>query len=183
MAVPPRRIVETDRLILREIVPSDAEEFFKLNSDPAVTRYTGDGGTETVEEMRRGLEERPIRDYRVHGYGRWAAIWKANDRLIGMAGLKFLEELNDVDIGYRFFPEYWGQGLATEAARACVDYGFNVLRLPHILGLVESENVASVRVLTKLGFVYDQMIDYRSEMVAKYVLQSSAYAAMERRSP
>ena len=90
--------------------------------------------------------------------------------LIGFAGLKYLDDLRDVDLGYRFRSAWWGRGLATEASRAVVEYGFQTVALPHILGLVEPENTRSVRVLSKLGFRYEGMIDYRSQRVARYLL-------------
>ncbi len=88
-----------------------------------------------------------------------------------MAGLKYLDDWQEVDLGYRLLPKYWGLGLATEASRACIDYGFHTLRLPRILGLVDPENVRSVRVLQKLGFVFDRMIEYRSQQAAKYLIR------------
>lgn len=82
-------------------------------------------------------------------------------RLIGFCGLKYLDDLNAVDVGYRFLPEYWGRGLATEACLASVSFGFEVLKLDRIIGLVLPDNVASIRVLEKVGmrlegeFTYD----------------------------
>ena len=66
------------------------------------------------------LCKHPIADYRKHGFGRWGVVLKATGRLIGFAGLKYLDELREVDVGYRLLPEYWGMGLATEAAQASV---------------------------------------------------------------
>src|SRR5580698_2521943 len=103
-------ILETDRLLLREFVLDDVEEFFRMVSDPDVTRYTGDGG-KTLEDARKGLEERVFQDYVKHGYGRWAAVFKLTGKVIGFAGLKYLDDVGEVDLGYRFFKEYWGKGL------------------------------------------------------------------------
>ena len=169
-------ILETERLWLREFVPDDAQACFELNRHPQVVRYTGESSPSSVEEVRQGLCNRPILDYRKHGFGRWAAILKETGELIGMAGLKFLDDLQEVDLGYRLLPKYWGLGLATEAARSCVDHGFDTLRLPRILGLVDPENIRSVRVLQKLGFVFDSVIGYGSQPAAKYVLERAAVA-------
>lgn len=165
-------LLQTSRLVLREFTVADAEAYFLLNSDPEVIRYTGDPGVRDLAEARQVLIERPIADYRKHGYGRWACIAKATGELIGFAGLKYLEELQDVDLGYRLQPAWWGRGLATEASRAVVDYGFQTLALPHILGLADPENIRSVRVLGKLGFRYEGMIDYWSQRVGRYVLDN-----------
>ena len=163
-------ILETDRLVLREFTLDDAEAFFLLNSDPEVLRYTGDPGVRDLAEARQVLLERPIADYRKHGYGRWACVEKATGELIGFVGLKYLDELRDVDLGYRFRPAWWGRGLATEASRPVLEYGFQTLALPHILGLVNPEHSRSVRVLTKLGFRDDGLMEYFGQQMARYVI-------------
>src|SRR5262249_33667778 len=111
-------------------------------------------------------------DYAVHGFGRWAVILKETGRLIGFNGLKYLDELGEVDLGYRFLPEYWGRGLATETGLPCVQYGFEKIGLKRILGLVDPPNKASSRVLEKLGFVFDATIEYRGQIVEQYVVNS-----------
>jgi [ribosomal protein S5]-alanine N-acetyltransferase len=173
MTRPERLILQTERLWLREFVPEDAQACFELNSIPEVLKYTGETSPGSVEEVRQGLCDRPILDYQKHGFGRWAVILKETGELIGMAGLKHLDELQEVDLGYRLLPKYWGLGLATEASLFCIDYGFGKLQLPRILGLVDPENVRSVRVLQKLRFVFDSMIEYRSQQAAKYLIDLS----------
>jgi RimJ/RimL family protein N-acetyltransferase len=139
-------------------------------SDPDVTRYTGDGG-KTLEEARRGLEERVFQDYRHYGYGRWAAVYKPTGKVIGFAGLKYLDDVGEVDLGYRFFKEYWGRGLATEASRAILTHGFGTLRLQRVIGIADVENKASMRVLEKVGFTLEKLTSYRGHDVAWYVLE------------
>jgi RimJ/RimL family protein N-acetyltransferase len=162
-----KTILETERLLLREFVLDDAEDFFRMVSDPDVIRYVGEGA-KTIEEARKGLEERPIQDYRKHGYGRWAAVYKPNGKVIGFAGLKYLDDVKEVDLGYRFFKEYWGQGIATEASRAIVAYGFDVLRLPRLAAVANIENKASIRVLEKVGFRFEKFGTYEGHEVAWY---------------
>lgn len=91
-------IIETERLIVREYVEDDAEAFFRLNSDPEVLRFVPDAGLANVEEARKILMEHPIADYRKHGFGRGACILKSTGENIGFAGLKYLEELGEVDV-------------------------------------------------------------------------------------
>jgi [ribosomal protein S5]-alanine N-acetyltransferase len=165
-----KTILETDRLLLREFVMDDVEDFFRMVSDPEVTRYTGDGG-KTLEEARKGLEERLLRDYRKYGHGRWAAVYKPTGKVIGFAGLKYLEDVNEVDLGYRFFKEHWGKGLATEASRAVLAYGFGALRLQRIIGIADIENKASIRVLEKVGFRFEKLTIYREHEVAWYAIE------------
>src|SRR5437868_12292926 len=128
-----KTILETERLVLREFDEDDAAAFYVLGSDPAITRYTGDGGLTSVEQALEVLRAHPLADYQKHGFGRWACVHKASGGVIGFAGLKYLEELEEVDIGYRFLPAYWGLGLATEAARAVLNHGFTRLGLGRIV--------------------------------------------------
>lgn len=167
--------IQTSRLTLREFTIADAEAFFLLNSDPEVLRYTGDPGVRDVAEARKVLLERPIADYQKHGYGRWACTDKATGELIGFVGLKYLDELHDVDLGYRFRPAWWGRGLATEASRPVLEYGFQTLALPQILGLVKPEHTRSVRVLTKLGFCDGGLMEYFGQQVARYVIDRESF--------
>ena len=109
-------ILETDRLLLREFVEDDAESFFKLNTDPEVMRFVPDKPLLNVEQARQTLIDHPIADYRRYGFGRGACILKSTGEQIGFAGLKYLDELGEVDVAYRLLPAHWGQGLATEVA-------------------------------------------------------------------
>src|SRR5437016_752868 len=105
-------VLETERLILRRYVEDDAEAVYELNRDPEVIRYTGDRGLASIEEARAMLRGRTLADYEKYGFGRWACVHKEEDKVIGFAGLKFLEDLQEVDIGYRLMRAYWGRGLA-----------------------------------------------------------------------
>lgn len=98
-------MIKTDRLILRKFTLDDVEGYFRLNSDPDVARYTGNKPFESLEESRNTLLRAPLRDYEIYGYGRLACVEKTSGELIGFAGLKYLPELGEVDLGYRFLPE------------------------------------------------------------------------------
>src|SRR5262249_8110165 len=113
-------VLQTERLLLREFVEADAEAFLALGSDPAVNRYTGDPGLASLEQALEIMRAYPMADYQRHGYGRWACVLKETGQVIGFAGLKYLPELDEVDLGYRLLAAYWGRGLATEASRACL---------------------------------------------------------------
>lgn len=145
----------TDRLELRRFSLDDAEAYWPLVSDPEVLRYTGEAPLRSVAEVRRLLDARPLRDYAVHGYGRLACIERASGELVGFCGLKYLDDLQETDIGYRFLPRCWGRGYASESAQAVMRHGEERLRLRRIIGLVEPGNTASVRVLQKLGLALE----------------------------
>lgn len=150
-------ITATDRLLIREFTPDDAESFFAWNSDPEVMRHVGEPPSESVEQVREKILSYP--DYRERGYGRWAVVYKADDRVIGFNGLKYLPEIAAVDLGYRFLKQYWGRGIATESSRAVLEYGFTVLQMDTIIGLAVSENQGSIHVLQKLGMRFTGMND------------------------
>lgn len=167
-------ILETQRVLLREFDEGDVEAFYTLGSDPAIIRYTGDpgGGLKSFEHALEILRSRPIADYQKHGFGRLACVHKEDGVVIGFSGLKYLDDLGEVDIGYRFLPRYWGAGLATEAGRVVLADGFGRLGLKRIIGLVVPEHEASVRVLKKLGLTFGEMIEYRGQTVAWYVIEA-----------
>jgi len=143
-------------LILRRFTADDAEEYFPLVSHHDVVRYTGEPAKKSVAEARKILLERPIHDYELHGYGRMAVIEKSSGRLIGFSGLKYLDELKDVDIGYRFLPDCWGKGYATESARALMHDGIREFHFKRIIGMAQPENVDSTNVLKKLGLKFER---------------------------
>ncbi len=157
---------ETERLVLRAATPADAEAVFAFNTHPEVMRYTGEPMPRSVKDVRDMLAAYP--DFERHGYGRWLCVEKKSSRVIGFAGLKVLEELGEVDLGYRLLPEFWGRGLATEAASACVGFGLDGLRLKSIIGLVLPENLASIRVLEKVGMTFDGATSYGGDPCLRY---------------
>ena len=149
-----KHILETSRLILRELDSKDAKNFYDLNSNPNVIKYTGNSAFKNVEEAKEFLEN--YTDYKFNGYGRWAVILKTTDKFIGWCGLKIDELENETDIGFRFFEEEWNKGYATESAIACIHYGFEKLKLKRIIGRAMKENVGSIKVLEKIGLEYEK---------------------------
>lgn len=165
-----KMIIETDRLLIREFVEDDAEAFFSFNSDPEVMRFTGEPPSTSVDLVKKQIRDYP--DYRLHGYGRWAVVYKPDRRVVGFNGLKFLEDLQEVDLGYRLRSDYWGRGIATESSMAVLRYGFEDLGLKRIIGLVLPENLASIRVLEKIGMRFDGMIDFCGERAQRWAVES-----------
>ncbi len=126
------RIIETERLYLREMALSDAENAYLLNLDPEVTKYTGDIAFESVNAAKHFLEN--YNHYTKYGFGRWAVINKNDEGFLGWCGLKYSPDTNEYDIGFRLFRNSWNKGYATEAARACLQYGFEKLKINKIVG-------------------------------------------------
>lgn len=153
-----KKILETDRLLLRELSIDDAANFHALNENPNVIQFTGDKPFEDVEEARIFLGN--YKDYERNGYGRWAVINKVDNEFLGWCGLKYDASKDETDIGFRFFQKHWNKGFATESAMACLNYGFSLLGIQTIVGRAMSENVASIKVLQKLGLTFDREFDF-----------------------
>lgn len=144
-------VIETKRLRLREFDMSDASAFYALNADPKVLQNTGDKPFKTVEEAGQLIVN--YDQYKQHGFGRWTVVSQETHEVLGWCGLKKHKE-GFVDIGFRFFKKYWGKGYATEAAQACLEYGFNQKHVDEIIGRTSEENKASIRILEKIGLKY-----------------------------
>lgn len=143
--------LKTDRLILRRFVESDFRFLLDLNSDPEVMRYTGEKHLKSEEEAK-ALIQRIIQQFEEKRMSRFVVTHQETLEPLGWCGLKWHPDEQEVDLGYRFFQKHWGSGYATEASRACLEYGFNILALPKIVAHAETNNTGSVRVLEKLGF-------------------------------
>jgi RimJ/RimL family protein N-acetyltransferase len=151
-------VIETERLFLREFLPSDDNDFFEMDSNPEVHKYLGNNPIQSIEQAHEVIAN--IRQqYIDNGIGRWAAIEKVTGNFIGWSGLKFIKEvennhINFYDVGYRLNLKYWGKGYATESAKAAIHYGFNQLNLNEIIGTANVENIKSRRALEKCGLKY-----------------------------
>lgn len=159
---------DTDRLQHRAFTVDDAEAFFSLNGNPEVMRFTGEPPMLSIDAAREAIVNYP--DFDTVGFGRWACVLKATHTVIGFCGLKRLPDLDEVDLGYRLLPEYWGRGLATEASAACLEFGFSTLGLDRIIGLVLPENLASIRVLEKVGMRPDGEVRYSGLIARRYAI-------------
>jgi ribosomal-protein-alanine N-acetyltransferase len=146
--------LETERLILRWFTVDDIDVFNELGTNPQIIRYVGNQPFASFDVAKQTLTATALNDYATYGYGRFACVWKYTGRVIGFCGPKFLPDTGDVDLGYRFLPNFWGRGLATESSLASIDYARDQLGLQRLVGWVHPENVASARVLTKLGFSF-----------------------------
>ena len=164
-----KKILETERLLLRELNSNDAENFYNLNLNPNVIKYTGNSAFKNISEAREFLEN--YKDYKLNGYGRWAVVNKLDEKFIGWCGLKFGEMENETDIGFRFFEEEWNKGYATESAKACLNYGFENLNLKRIIGRAMKENNGSIKVLEKIGLEYEKDVIFDGKDAVIYKIE------------
>ena len=146
--------VETQRLLLRGWRDEDLEPYARMCADPEVMRFIGDGSILT-REGSEGQISRFLRHWDERGFGLWALEEKGGGAFVGFAGLAHQEDWvegeHKTEVGWRLDRSFWGRGLATEAARASVAYGFETLGLERIISIIQPENPASRRVAEKAG--------------------------------
>ncbi|HEV8083468.1 MAG TPA: GNAT family N-acetyltransferase [Chitinophagaceae bacterium] len=153
-------IFETPRLILSRFTIADAPLIFLLNSDPEVLKYVHEPVLENEDHAKKIIENIILPQYK-NNLGRWAVYTKNDNAFIGWCGLKHMPDPCIIDLGYRFLKNSWGKGYATEAARHTLQYGFRNLYIDIITGRAHIENVASQKVLKKIGMKYirDELVD------------------------
>lgn len=150
--------LETERLILRELNEADAEFILELVNDPDWIRYIGDRDIRTVEAARDYLIEGPMASYAQNGFGLWLVQLK-DATPIGMCGLIDREGLDDVDLGFAFMPAFRSQGYANESASIVIEYAKSSSGLKQLAAITDRDNAPSIKLLEKLGFQFDKMID------------------------
>lgn len=145
-------ILTTARLSLRELEENEADAscLVRLNANPNVTRYLGEGPV-TVAEALGIIRERLVKQYRAYGVGRWGVYRREDGEFIGWAGFKWEPEHAHYDLGYRFFEDVWGQGYGLEAASACLAWADRELAGKRIIGRAHPDNLASLRILERIG--------------------------------
>lgn len=142
--------LQTDRLALRRFTPKDYDWLVWMYDDPDVMRYGG--GVKTPEQVQVVMRERILDYYDAHpGLGVWQTVERATGTPIGFHVLNNIQGESIIQVGYFLVKSAWGRGYATEMAHAVLRHGFVTLALPSIAGMAEHENVASHRVLTKIG--------------------------------
>jgi ribosomal-protein-alanine N-acetyltransferase len=169
------------RLLFVQLNTDYAADFFALNEDPEVLRYTGDPPFANIDAAHAFLTDYE-QVYAQSGMGRWGVLRKSDRVFVGWCGLK-RHQNGEVDLGFRLLKRFWGNGLATEAAEACLKYGFETLKLPYIIGRSMRENTASIRVLEKVGMQFwkESVEDLHDACV--YRIDKSTYLSHDTTSP
>ena len=161
--------IETERLILRDLLTTDLDSMFELDANPKVHLYLGNNPNTKKEQTAKSIAYIQ-QQYETHQIGRWAVIEKKSGEFIGWSGLKLNteEEINGnnnfYDVGYRFIPKFWGKGYATETAIAALDYGFNTMKLETIVGIADQKNIASNKILRKIGLQHINNFNYNEHI-------------------
>ncbi len=161
-------ITQTERLIIREFQVLDIEALAQILAKPEVMQFSLDGvlsTKQTAVKIQSFLDS-----YQKNGYGKYALIHCQSRRLIGYCGIAVeeIEGKSENELGYRIDSDFWGQGLATEAAKACLEHGFDKFKFDYVLGIVEPENQASIKVLEKVGMEFVKESTWRGKVVCIY---------------
>lgn len=171
--------LETPRLRLRPFTLDDVDAYYaSISSDADVMRYLP-GGKPRLRADSQWVITYFMRHAELHGFGVWAVEDKATAALIGHAGLEYIPSADDIEIAYTLAKAHWGRGLATEAARASLRYGFEVLDFDEIYGLAFPENEASQNVMRKLGMSFQGINDryYGSELACYRITRNDYLVA------
>lgn len=170
-----RIIAKTPRTVLKRFSVKDAAGFFALNCDPEVLRYTGDAPFASIAQARTFIRE--YKHYEQHGYGRWSVHLIETKEYIGFCGLNFSDTTKEIDLGFRFQRISWGQGYATETGFAALRVGFSTYGLEKIVGRAAAENKASLRVLEKLGMVFEKNFEEQGQAWVQMSIRRDDFAA------
>jgi RimJ/RimL family protein N-acetyltransferase len=140
-------LIETERLRLRPIEVGDLDEFAALHADPEVTEFIRPlDRAAAAERLRRDESE-----WSERGHGLLAVLDRSDGAFLGRCGLKYWPQFEETELGWALRRDAWGHGYATEAARACAEWGFSRLDVPYLTAMIAPDNVRSVRVAERLG--------------------------------
>ena len=167
-------IFETNRLIVRQyIFETDAENFFLLNSDEDVMRYIR--ATKSREECDAFLKK-IIETYKINPLmGRWAAHEKTTEKFVGSFAFIPVEGTEDSQLGYAFLKDNWGKGYATELMKEGIKHVFNKTSLNEVYGITEPANIASQKVLVKVGFTFDKTYYEDTRELLSFILRRTTH--------
>ena len=151
-------IVETTRLLLREVTVDDAQFILELLNTPKFIKYIGDRGVRSVDEAREFINAKYRQSYRDHGYGLYTVEVKTDGTPVGVCGFVKRDTLPGPDIGFAFLPEFEANGYGFESASAVMDYGRDTLGFEQLFAITSQDNDISGKLLEKLGLRFDRLI-------------------------
>lgn len=151
-------VLETKRLILREMIKTDDAFVLDLLNQPSFIKNIGDRNVRNLEQAREFIETRYRKSYADNGFGLYAVVLKETSETIGMCGFVKRDGLPDADIGFAFLPQFEKKGYAFESAEAVMEYGKNNLNLERVLAITSQDNESSMKLLKKIGFKFDRLI-------------------------
>jgi ribosomal-protein-alanine N-acetyltransferase len=172
-------IIETPRLLLRDLTDADHEALYEMYQDPRMNRFLG-GPPPPRDAYWQQVRETWPAYYARHGFGLWATVRREDGRLIGRCGLlsQEVEGERRVEVAYALGTEFWGRGYATEAARACRDHAFRTTGVAHVISLILPENAGSIRVAEKNGMAFWKMAEFKGYLPRVYRITRTEWERM-----
>jgi len=171
--------IETARLLLRMFNQDDLDDLARIYADAEVMRYLS--GHPLTREETAGWLSYFLSGWEQYGFGWWAVVLKESGQLIGHCGLQFIHVTPEIELTYGLARTYWRKGLASEAARACLRYGFEGLQLDRIYALADPGNIGSHRVMERVSMTYDRTEYYKDDLyegdLIYYVIERGEYLA------
>jgi len=155
-------IAITERLIIRELSVSDAPFILELLNTPNWLRFIGDRGVKDLEDAKKYLKKGPLKSYDDNGFGLYMLELRESKTPIGICGLIKRTDFKDPDIGFAFLPDYESKGYGFESATEVLAYGRDEFLVRKVLGITLEKNIASVRLLEKLGLTFEKKFIYES---------------------
>lgn len=165
----------TDSLLsLRPLQPRDAAQLHSIYQQEGVLKYFPIPAPPPLERLERFILAQQSHWIK-YGYGNWGILPDGEQEIIGWAGLQYLPELDETELGFLLARPFWGKGLATEAAMLSVQFGFETCCLDHLVALVHPENHASQTVINKNNFQYIETIPLWGIQLMRYKLERMNY--------
>jgi ribosomal-protein-alanine N-acetyltransferase len=168
--------IETQRLVLRPFNLEDLDAFSLICSDPKVMRFIGDGQPLDKETVRERMESWII-SYEEQGFGLLALTLKENGKLLGFCGLmrQVVDGESYIELGYRLDSAFWGQGIASEAAKTVRDFAFKQLGLTHLISIIHVDNLASKKVAQNIGMNHLKRTHFKGVLVDVYFMKPNIF--------
>jgi RimJ/RimL family protein N-acetyltransferase len=162
--------LQTGPLTLCPLQPTDAAILHRIYQSEGVLRYFPNPNPPLLEGVKRFLANQQAH-WEKYGYGNWGILPEGEKEIAGWAGLQFLPELNETEVGFLLDRPFWGKGYATAAAHLALDFGFEERRLDHLIALVHPDNLASRRVIEKCGLIYVGTLSLWGMNLMRYTTQ------------
>ena len=151
-------VLETERLLLSRLSYDDCEFIYELVNEPTFKKYIGDKNVSSLEDAHEYLKNGPIGSYEQHGFGMFLVTAKADNTPLGICGLVKRAQFEEPDLGFAFLKRFWSHGYALESSRAVMEFGMSQLGLQRIIAMADPQNCASVRLLEKLGLLFERTV-------------------------
>lgn len=155
-------VLQTERLLLQKAKLSDGQFFFDLLNSPTWIKFIGNRQVKSIDAAQQYIQQALIDSYQKHGFGLFKMVLKKEGIPIGLCGLVKRPTLDHADIGFAILPQYAGKGYTYEAAKATLDYAVSTLNLAPILAITTKDNVASKKLLEKIGLKLKELITFEN---------------------